>query len=598
MRKRKNISALLRQENVFTPSFLRWIESQPNSVLLETTKTDRENFRSYVFHRPISIIQASSLEQIEPLLSEIETAIRNGYWVAGYIAYEAGYAFENVLKIPLNLKQPLMWFGVYEEPWSFNRKIRQWETGKRESTAIIKNLKEQPVSKIPWKDTAASLYCRLREAQHVGYSAFVNCGNTKILSFSPELFFRLNNAKLTLKPMKGTAPRGRTLDEDRQRRKELQTSAKNHAENLMIVDLLRNDAGKIATTGSVTVPSFFDIEQYQTIFQATSTIQAKLRPGVTASELIKSLFPCGSVTGAPKIRTMQIIRELEREPRGVYTGSIGFFSPKRKAQFNVAIRTIVLDKKQQIGEMGIGSGIVADSDIANEYEECLLKAKFLTERSNDFQLFETIRWEPKKRWSLLPLHLRRLRNSAQYFGFVYDPRAVQSHLGSLERKLQKVSASDAAYRVRLTLSREGDIESVHARLQPLSTTVRVGISDNRTDSRDRLYFHKTTHRELYDEELRRAQSLGLFDVLFFNERDELTEGARSNVFVKKGDIYFTPPIECGVLPGTYRSHLMKSKKLNIEEKVLYAQDLQSADEVFVCNALRGLIKVEIQKMSQ
>ncbi|MBI3579879.1 MAG: aminodeoxychorismate synthase component I, partial [Ignavibacteriales bacterium] len=471
MRKRNHNSAVLRQDSVFTSGFLRWIESQSNSILLETTKPDKENFRSYVFSQPISIIQAFSLEQIESCLSEVESAIRTGYWVAGYIAYEAGYAFENVLKTPVQFNQPLMWFGVYEEPWSFNHKSHQWETGRREARAVIKNhsvtlahpstplrvtpaavmvsgvepeaaltiqgnvfetapvmpsLEESEYAKaatkiqqyiaegdtyqvnftfkvnFSWKDSAASLYYRLREAQHVGYSAFVNCGDTKILSFSPELFFRLDNNKLTLKPMKGTAPRGRTLDEDKQHWEELQASAKNHAENLMIVDLLRNDAGKIAATGSVTVPRFFDIERYQTVFQATSTVRAKLRPDVSASELIKNLFPCGSVTGAPKIRTMQIIRELEREPRGVYTGSIGFFSPKRKAQFNVAIRTIVLDKKQQTGEMGIGSGIIADSDIANEYEECLLKAKFLTEQPRGFQLFETIRWEPKKRWSLLP----------------------------------------------------------------------------------------------------------------------------------------------------------------------------------------------------
>ncbi|HLF20504.1 MAG TPA: aminodeoxychorismate synthase component I, partial [Bacteroidota bacterium] len=447
--------------------------------------------------------------------------------------------------------------------------------------------------KFDFSGSAADLYCRLRNAQHVAFSAFIRLEGSSILSFSPELFFRTEKNAITLKPMKGTSPRGRTLEEDQQMKSELSRSEKNRAENLMIVDLLRNDVGKIARTGTVKVSKFFEIEKYDTVFQATSTIRAKLRPGWTVAEIIRSLFPSGSVTGAPKIRTMQIINEVETEPRGIYTGAIGFVSPKRQSVFNVAIRTVVLDHSSKTGEMGIGSGIVHDSIPEEEYRECFLKAKFLTEPREEFGLFETIRWDIEKGWSLLSGHLRRLRNSARYFDFKFSSSSVASVLHNCEKDLRTQTKGSANYRVKITLERDGSVSATHSELKPLADRQLAALSGEKTYSRDRFLFHKTTNRRIYDESLRRAEALGLFDFIFLNENDELTEGARSNLVVRKGEKYYTPPVRCGVLPGVFRAGLFTRRGIPVEEKALHVGDLEQADGVFLCNALRGMVKVQL-----
>ncbi len=620
----------------FTSAFIHWLSNQPNAVMLETALMDPENRKSYVFLKPESIIKAASPEKIEPALNRVDAALADGYYVAGFLSYEAGHAFESVLHQVLQPSLPLVWFGVYEQPISYNHKNRKLEEGKRLFAKIAARIKDEAERsellrlepqpsiffsdyrsaierikryilegdtyqvnytfklKFPWPGSPADLYERLRSSQRVGYSAFISMKDFKILSISPELFFRIEGNRITLRPMKGTAPRGRTLEEDRLRSEELRTSEKNRAENLMIVDMLRNDVGRIARTGSVKATRIFDIERYDTLFQATSTIEARLRSGVNICDLIKSLFPSGSVTGAPKIRTMQIIRELEREPRGIYTGAIGFFAPRRRAVFNVAIRTVVLDVKQQEGEMGVGSGIVHDSNTESEYQECLLKGRFLTEPTNDFQLLETMRWEPRKGFSLLKEHLRRLERSASYFGFRFDKEQLSSFLKKYEKGLRRRSGRKHSFRVRLTMGRDGEFSATHFRLEPTVGVQHVKISDRRTDSTDRFLFHKTTNRKLYDEELERALLKGYFDLLFLNEQGQLTEGARSNVFLKKGDQFFTPPVSCGVLAGTYREYLLRSRKYRAQEKMLTLEDLMSADEVYLTNAVRGMVKVQVE----
>ncbi len=397
-----------------------WLAQQPQSVFFETTRPDAENFRSYLFLHPLRVVQCHSLQEIASGLHQIQQALQAGYYAAGFLSYEAGYAFEPRLHANVSLPVPLLWFGIYAAPFIYNHRQGAWETGAEEiskipcaraeqspeameAIALTPTLSEAEYSraltaiknyiaagdtyqvnftfklKFPFAGSPAALYCRLRQKQRTGYSALLACGEHTILSFSPELFFRVEDDKITLKPMKGTAPRGDSPEEDGQQRQALLYSEKNRAENLMIVDMLRNDVGRIARTGSVQAPRLFELEPYETVWQATSTITAKLRPRATVPELMRCLFPCGSVTGAPKIRTMQIIRELEREPRGIYTGCLGFFSPQKEAVFNVAIRTLVLNRSNGTGEMGVGSGVVWDSEAAAEYHECLLKAKFLSE---------------------------------------------------------------------------------------------------------------------------------------------------------------------------------------------------------------------------
>lgn len=630
---------ILTADHLLSIDILRWFGQHRNAVLLETARPDRTNDRTYIFLHPRTILQARTLDEVNQCLDAVEKALKQKMYVAGYLAYEAGYAFEESLKMETRVAVPLAWFGVYDRPVCINTTSGLIESGRsllkgipssirRPAGTLSPALSPSPsVTEVEYRRAFQSIqtliqegdtyqvnytfkvrfpmvrdvpafYERLRNSQRVAYSAWLNIGDQTILSFSPELFFQRKGSRLILKPMKGTSPRGRTTEEDRALTEALMRSEKDLAENLMIVDLLRNDAGRVARAGSVAVPKLFEVEHYKTVLQATSTIKARLRKDVRTPELIRSLFPSGSVTGAPKIRTMQIIRDLESEPRGIYTGGIGMFSPDNEARFNVAIRTVVLDRKQKTGEMGIGSGITAGSTAELEYEECLLKAKFLTRPSREFRLFETMKWERNRGWSLLPYHLRRLKDSSQYFGFSYRRSVIVSELKALERTFSTVGKNHQSMRVKLLLDRSGKVEFQYAPLADLPAVLKTGLADQPTDSRDAAYFHKTTWRPLYDEAMKEAAKRGWFDVVFHNERGEITEGARSNIILRKGNRYITPALSCGVLKGTYRSFLMNRKTILLEEGIVHPEELFGADEVFLCNALRGMMKVEIQPMSQ
>jgi len=626
------LARLVTPHGEFRPAFIHWLAARHDTVFLETGRRDADNQHSFLFVAPLATVSCHELAQVETKLAEVEHALRQGYYLAGFLTYEAGYAFEERLPAVVKVSLPLLWFGIYEQPLIYDHVQGEFTQGKELLPQIFEELAAQESEDAPfqlsglqpsltaqdyhhaltqikeriaagdtyqvnftfklkfiWRHSAARLYCRLRHNQRVSYSALVSLRDHALLSLSPELFFRLEDGRLTLKPMKGTAPRGRTPAEDEQQQQWLRQSEKNRAENLMIVDLLRHDAGRLAVTGSVAVPRFFEIERYETVQQATSTITAKLRPGVTVPELLRCLFPSGSITGAPKLRTMQIIHALEREPRGIYTGSIGFFSPRR-AVFNVAIRTVCLNTQTGAGEMGIGSGVVWDSESETEYRECLLKARFLSEPPTEFQLIETLRWEPGQGWLFLEAHLTRLQNSAAYFDFHCDRVEIMRRL---EAQLVICRREGTTCRVRLTLSRHGEIGISHAPLAPLSLPVTVRFAHTRTNSRNRFLFHKTTQRSLYDRELEQATAEGFFDVIFQNEKGEITEGARTNVIIKRHGRYFTPPLECGVLPGIYRAHLLATQTLPLSEKVLPVEELRAADEILLCNSVRGVLPAKL-----
>ncbi|MDI6783757.1 MAG: aminodeoxychorismate synthase component I, partial [bacterium] len=349
-----------------------------------------------------------------------------------------------------------------------------------------------------FQGSPAGLYSDLRKKQSVPYSAFINVDPYYIISFSPELFFRKQGDRMTVQPMKGTSARGRYLLEDRTQIERLKKDSKNRSENLMIVDLLRNDLGKISQVGSVRVERLFEVIKYPTLLQMTSTITSQLAPNVEFSEIFRSLFPSGSVTGAPKIRTMELIRELEPEPRGIYTGSIGYITPEKTAVFNVAIRTVVIDRSKNCAELGIGSGIVYDSDPFSEKQECQMKAKFLTTAVVEFDLIETMLWTPDGDYFLLDLHLRRLSSSAAYFGFRYQQNSIRARLGELKRCF-----CAKPYRARLRLAKDGEIEITYAELEPLEGELKVLFSPWVTSSSDVFLFHKTTERQVYEQELAR-----------------------------------------------------------------------------------------------
>ena len=594
------------------------VASNPGSILLQTSRFDDENYRSYLFTQPARTLSISS-----GLFGEIEQALANGAYVAGYLAYECG---ENLRKMGhrgrQNTNMPPGWFGVYSKAYIFDHRTGEFEGDTPEKNPAedsnidqsfaIQNLRlgideksyAQKIAAIQeyiragdtyqvnftdqvrfdFSGSAMALFAALVESQPVQYSAFLHGENWQILSFSPELFFRLKDRGIVTRPMKGTARRGADHMEDKQIAHWLQNDLKNRSENVMIVDLMRNDLGRICEYGSVRVDQLFAVEKYETLFQMTSEVSGTLRPGVRSSDIFASLFPCGSVTGAPKHRTMEIIQELEGGPRGVYTGAIGFFSPAREAVFSVPIRTVVLENNR--GAMGVGSGIVIDSQAEEEYRECLLKFEFLTRREETFQLLESILWIDG--YSFLPLHLERMESSAAYFGFNFDRASILEALEDVGKRL----ACGARTKVRVLLERSGAVKVTHTSVAEQTGSGTVTISTIRVSSSDRFLRHKTTRRQLYDRLYEEALRRGEDEVLFLNERSKVTEGAISNVFIEKDGQWFTPPVECGLLPGIYRRHLLETKPA-AAERVLHLEDLASADAVYICNAVRGCRRVTV-----
>ena len=448
--------------------------------------------------------------------------------------------------------------------------------------------------------TPVDLYRRLRERQPVPYGALIMLPDGRaVLSLSPELFVRHGQGMITTRPMKGTAAASGDPDMDVQRSMALAADPKNRAENLMIVDLLRNDLGRVARFGSVRVPKLFSVDRYSSVLQMTSTVEAVLREEAGLADVFDALYPCGSITGAPKRRTMQIIHELEADPRGIYTGAIGWFEAPGAGRgigdfcLSVPIRTLVLQPESgngtRKGELGVGAGIVHDSMAREEFAECHLKASFLTGLPNAFELIETIHATRSDGCRHIDLHLQRLRASADYFGFAFDEAALRA---SLQRASDAFSSGEP-HRVRLALKQDGTCSIQTAPLAPLSLPVRLLIAPQRTDAADLFLRHKTSVRQRYDDAWRTAEAHGAFDMLFCNERGEVTEGGRSNVFVKLDGRWTTPPLASGVLPGIMRSVLLADPQWAAAERVLTLDDLRRAEEVVACNALRGALAAAI-----
>ncbi len=624
------------------PAVYALVDGAAGTVLLEDSRTadtqDAEEPWTRLFTAPLRICAAYQPAEIPALFAAIESAVAVGLTAAGFFSYECGICFEPKSEMrPPAEGQPLAWFGIYQRGFRFDRETGEFLEGAPEGwtslraaaetafecvlepnleaefalaegeyseriAAIHARIRAGDVYQLnftaPWRvrtaASAAALYARLRARQPVAFGAFLHWREgRRILSFSPELFFRVDDEggarRITARPMKGTSRRGRTTREDRDLAEWLRNDPKNRSENVMIVDLVRNDLGRVARTGSVRAEKLFAVERYPTLWQMTSTVTAELRADVGFAAIFRALFPCGSVTGAPKVRAMQLIAGLEDGPRGAYTGAIGFFSPSQTV-FNVAIRTLELESEREgcRGTMGAGSGIIIDSIAAEEYRECLLKAEFLTRPSGRlperFSLIETMLW--KDGFPLLELHLDRLQDSAAYFGFPCDRATVKAALESHARAF----AQGAARKVRLLLDDLGqwrisdeESEDSGASQRP----ARVRLAREHTDSADPMLFHKTTHRPLYAPAFAEATRDGFDEVLFLNQRSEITEGAISNVFVEKEGRWLTPPVGCGLLGGVYRRHLLETHP-NFEERVLHVEDLRRADAVYLCNSVRGL----------
>ncbi|MDQ0590702.1 aminodeoxychorismate synthase component I [Variovorax paradoxus] len=458
------------------------------------------------------------------------------------------------------------------------------------------------------------LYRRLRERQPVAYGALIalpegsqKAGEgdiTHVLSCSPELFLRHDAGVLTARPMKGTAARADAPESDSEMARLLSVDTKNRAENVMIVDLLRNDIGRVACIGSVKVPTLFAIEPYATVFQMTSTVQARLRAGVGMPELLRAVFPCGSITGAPKHRTMEWIAELESTPRGLYCGAIGWIdAPAQDASIgdfclSVAIRTLTLGAQAE-GlrplRLGVGAGIVQDSNAADEFEECLLKARFLTALDPGFELFETMLATPGEGIRYLDRHLGRLAGSARALGFRFSRDAAME---ALREALPALSPSQPS-RLRLALAHGGRIDITHSPLPPLPPgAAKLVIADERLPNANPLGAHKTTVRQHYDAGVRAAERAGAFDSLFFTEDGRLVEGGRSTVFARIDGRWWTPPVSDGALPGVMRGVLIEDSIWEATERSLTLEDLRAAQKLVVCNALRGVLPAQLLTQSE
>ena len=573
---------------------------------------------SLLFSGPVEIVAAEAPEEVPAALARIEAAVKNGLHAAGFFAYELGYVLEPKLAglMPKRRNVPLLWLGLYKSPAEMTSKeVEHWlATHTRSGSyhfadvtlawdeAVYLERFEQVQEKIRAGDiyqlnltfkarfrlsgSPLTFFLDLRQKQRVAYGGIVDTGKVTVLSASPELFIEQEGPIVSTRPMKGTAPRAGTLEADAEARRQLSTDVKQRAENLMIVDLMRNDIGRIAEIGSVSVTDLFTVETFQTLHQMTSGIRATLKEGVGMAELLKGIFPPGSVIGAPKIRAMELISGLETEPRGVYCGAIGHVSPRGRALFNVAIRTAVVFR-DAAGEMGIGSGIVADSKGPKEYAECLLKMKFLTDPVKRFDLIETMLYEASGALVLLDRHMERLRTSARYFGFNFDEAAVRrTLLDAVKGKLERL-------RVRLLLSEGGAVTVTTTPLPPASpgTVMCFVVSPTRLNSSDIFLFHKTTRRELYDKEWQHyAETTGADEVIYLNDRGELAEGSRTTIFVEKNGCLLTPALSSGLLAGTLRTELMASGRAS--EAVLTLDDLEAADAVYLGNSVRGLVRGE------
>ena len=563
---------------------------------------------SFRFCDPCDTICVSHPKDVGPALDRIERAVHSGLHAAGFFSYEAASGLDPVLKTHVPGNFPLMWFGLFRHrenipagtPNGRNYDLGAWRPSISRSAydAALNRIRDLIIAgdtyqvnysfrlRANFSGNSLGFYRDLCRAQRTDYAAYLDIGRFQILSASPELFFSLKNGVLTARPMKGTAPRGRGWKEDNARAEQLQKSEKDRAENVMIVDMLRNDLGRISKAGSVKVPALWQVEHYETLLQMTSTVKSRMRCGVGLRELVTSLFPCGSVTGAPKVRTMEIIKEVEQAARGIYTGSVGYLSPGGDLAFNVAIRTVCIDRKTGIAEFGVGSGITCDSSSDGEYEECLTKARLLADQQPAFDLFETLRYDGKNGFFLLNRHIGRIEASARYFGFVFDRSSVLSALKNAVSDLDKLP-----HRVRLVLSRKGCVQVETAPLKNTSQNraLFACISPLPVDSRDPLLFHKTTRREPYTSRLDMYPMCE--EIILINERGEATECSVGNLVAKLDGLYVTPPISSGLLGGTFRAKLMSRGKLT--ERVLKVNDLKRAEALYMINSVRKWTRLKL-----
>ena len=578
----------------------------PNPYLPFEFRNEEGEIEPLVFSEPINILETTVLSEVPKIMEEVEKAVEDGFYAAGYIAYEAAPAFHPEMQVRPAGEMPLIWFGIFKKPkkdipvseeqqpysisdWKTLSSVERYKEGIQfikqaieEGDTYQVNYTERLLAEFTGSDSA--FYRQLARNQQADYSAYLNLGRFRVLSASPELFFKVRSGKLTAKPMKGTAPRGRTTEEDHDNIKVLQASEKEQAENLMIVDLLRNDVSRLAKPGTVKADPLFTVETYPTVHQLTSTVEAQLDKTSTVLNWFQALFPCGSITGAPKISTMKYIAALEQTPREVYCGAIGFITPDKDATFNVPIRTVVIDKEKEIARYGVGGGITWDSTFEGEYRELQTKAEVLTAKRPVFNLLESLKLEDGQ-YPLLPYHLARLQDSSNYFHFPGNMKEIECELMKLAEEYPK-----GIYKVRLLLDEKGRLELQAQKTEPTEEPIKCMLASSPVDSKDPFLFHKTTHRKVYEKAVGNLPK-DIFSVLLWNEKQQLTEFTIGNLVLEKDGRFFTPPVSCGLLAGTFRQHLLDQKL--VEEKIVDKKELENCDGIWFVNSVRGWLAVEL-----
>ncbi|MFM9851536.1 MAG: aminodeoxychorismate synthase component I [Sphingomonadaceae bacterium] len=558
-----------------------------------------------LYTNPVSVITATAPREVAAALAAATAASAAGRHVAGYLAYEAGHALEPRLMPQARASAlPLVWLGVFEDfeviaaeevparlpspagayanaPAPARTRAAYDAAFARVQAYIAAGDIYQANLTVPFSVKTAghplALYAGLRARAKAGYGGVIWTGTDWLLSLSPELFFAVQGGRVTTRPMKGTAARGHGLD-DTASIASIQSDPKQRAENLMIVDLLRNDLSRVAEPGSVKTPSLFQVETYPTVHQMTSTVTATLRKDAGAVDIIKAVFPCGSITGAPKIRAMEVISEVEPHPRGPYTGSIGRIDPGGDAAFNVAIRTLHLAAGETTATLGLGGGIVADSAVGSEWAEMEAKGAFVADR-RCFDLIETMRFDPASGIALLDRHIDRIGTSARALGFPFDRHGARNELQAATFRI------DMPRRVRLLLSKSGRIAVEISALPSVpDAPVDVPIVPLTVDAHDFRLRHKTSDRAFYTAARGRWFEVALHDAEGF-----ITEGSFTSIFVKRGGKLLTPPLARGLLPGVLREELI-ARDMAIEAD-LRAEDL--AGGFFIGNACRGLLAARI-----
>jgi para-aminobenzoate synthetase/4-amino-4-deoxychorismate lyase len=578
-------------------------------VLLEDRLAADAGGRLYA--APRSVIRCDEPDGVEAAFRQIENGLADGLHAAGLLSYELGYALEPKLTrlTPRRREAPLIWMGLFEPPTMIGAAALDAAFAKLEPPPPITNLRsghdrarhigkvEQILRLIEAGDVyqvnltfplhfdyagdPLSLYAALRSRQPVGHGGVAALGDMTVLSVSPELWVQVADGQATTRPMKGTSARGADPTADRIARDALAADPKQRAENLMIVDLLRNDLARISTPGSVRVPALFTVETYPSFHALTSTVTGRLEAARSLLQRVAALFPCGSIVGAPKIRAGEIIRSLEAAPRGFYTGALGAISPGGDMAFNVAIRTAVL-RPDGTGRYDVGGGIVADSDPEAEYEEARLKARVLTNLAEDYGLIETFRWSPAAGFVRLGLHLERMAASARQLGFVFDRTAAER---TLNRLAARWAAGGGDQRVRLQLSRAGTLDITHAAVASSNDILDIGLATARLDPGDPFLRHKTTRREIFERAFEAAAAQGLDEVLFLNQRGEVAEASRNSVFVAVDGRLITPPLSSGLLPGVLRRQLIESGEAMEANLSL---ELLRSNPIMLGNSLHGL----------